>query len=213
MKNHIKTFAAGILLFLSFFTDNNVKAQQIDKIPSSKDIQVSIQHIRQIDSSSLEFDIYLLNTNSELELELASFQAGINFNTGILNGSGQNPLMAEIISGTSELKDSLAPIRVNTSTQGLIKLAGRPLPGKGKGNIIPSEKPGILICRLRFTNPVPFADNSSPEFSFTSSKPGLNSYATRVSVYQNRSGVQLDVVPLENAIVTQHIVLNPKSDE
>ena len=70
-------------------------------------------------------------------MELASFQAGINFNPEILDGAPQTPTMVEIIKGSSQLYDTLVPLRANSAETGIIKLAGRPLPGKGKGNILP----------------------------------------------------------------------------
>lgn len=209
MENQSKTLITGILLLSLWAGDSPSMAQNTENVPSSKDIVVSLQNVRQIDAKTLEFDIYIMKTNPGIALELASFQAGIRYNAEILNGALPTQPMAEIVRGSSELNDSLVPANINSATPGLIKLAGRLLPGKGKGNIIPAKEPGIRICRLRLTNTVPFSENTSPDFLFTSSKQLPNSYSTRVSVYQNRSSIQIEVMPLGNAIVKEHLVLNP----
>lgn len=209
----IQTFklSHGILSLFMILFIYETKAQNPEKTPLSKDILLSIQNIKQTDSKTLEFDLYLSNKNPAVKMELASFQAGINFNPEILDGAPQTPTMVEIIKGSSELYDTLVPIRANSSESGLIKLAGRPLPGKGKGNILPVNNPGLRICRLKFTNSIPFRVDSDPELIFTSSKVSVNSYATRVIIYYDGANLPLEIVPLENAVVVGSIVLNPAS--
>jgi hypothetical protein len=161
---------------------------------------------------SLEFDIYVLNTDSTKNIEFASFQAGIKFNSEILNNAVQKPGMCEFVQGETDLNDSLVPIKVNTTSPGLIRIAGRPILKKSLGEKIPIKSPGLHLCRIRFTNSVPFKANSSPDFMFTSNVTGANAYATRISVYYDFSklNLQLDIIPLQNAVVEGNIILNPE---
>ena len=75
------------------------------------------------------------------------------------------------------------------------------------------DNPGLRICRLKFTNSIPFRADSHPELIFTSSKASVNSYATRVIIYYDGANLPLEVIPLENAVVVGSIVLNPASEK
>jgi hypothetical protein len=213
MKKFVKvllksTFFVALTIYVSL-----TEAQITGKMPTSGDFQLSVWNIKQTDPNTLEFDIFILNTNNELKFELALFQAGIEFNTQILNGAAQTPGMTQILQGTSELADSLVPLVVNTATPGLIRLAGRPAPKKTGGTIISGKDQGTRVCRLRITNSVPFAINTAPGFRFTSNTSVKNSYATRVGVFFDKKINQLEVIPDKNAVVNESLLLNTGSEK
>lgn len=213
MKKFVKvllksTFLAALTMVVSL-TD----AQITGKMPASGDFQLSIGNVKQTNPNTLEFDIIILKTNPDLKFELALFQAGVEFNTQILNGAAQTPAMTQILQGTSELADSLVPLVINTATPGLIRLAGRPAPKKTGGTLISDKKAGTRICRLRLTNSIPFANNTKPELRFTSNASMKNSYATRVGVFFDKKINQLDVIPDKNAVAKESILLNPTSEK
>jgi len=209
---HLKfIFTSGILILALILSSVNTNAQNPDGAPTSKDFQVSIRNVKQPDPNVLEFDIYILKTNPDIKFDLVLFQAGIEFNTQILNGAAQTPEMTQILAGTSELADSISPMVVNTASAGLIRLAGRPAPKKGGGTLVPDKGKGLRICRLRLTNSVPFAGNTSPELRFTANSSGTKTYATRVGVNSGKDILQLDVIPDKNAVSKEPILLNPVS--
>lgn len=169
---------------------------------------LTIQNITQTAPNVFEFDIYLLDVDASEPLELATWQAGINFNTEILNGAVQTAGMTMVIPFSSDLPSNMAPYNVNTIIPGLIRIAGRIPPGSGNGYIVSTVAPGTRLARLRFTNAVPFTENSTPNLEFTSSSALVPLYATYVFKYENNMNTPLPVYPGINAIVIGNPVLN-----
>ncbi|PKP23458.1 MAG: hypothetical protein CVU06_08145, partial [Bacteroidetes bacterium HGW-Bacteroidetes-22] len=62
----------------------------------------------------------------------------------------------------------MEPISISTVAPGLIRIAGRTAPGAGNGYVVSQVAPGTRITRIRFTNAVPFPENSTPNMSFNS---------------------------------------------
>jgi len=211
MKKFLRFLLKNMLIAALFLNITHSVAQNKERKPTSDDFRVSIQNVKQTDDKTIEFDICILKTNRKLKFELASFQAGIKFNTQILGGAPQSPDMTQILAGTSELADSISPMVVNTASAGLIRLAGRPAPKKGGGTLVPDKGKGLRICRLKLTNSVPFAANLSPDFQFTANVPAQKSYATRVAVYFESKILQLDIIPDKNTVSKEPVVLNPVS--
>ncbi len=131
----------------------------------------------QISDRILEFDLYILNTNSGTPFELGGIQAGILVNPAIYNGGN---LSISIVPGTSDLNIFQAPTSVIWSqTQNTIKLTPKAPPGTGNGTILSTTAPGSRVCRLRITNDVAFAQASADlTFNF-STVP----YPTKVAEY------------------------------
>ena len=162
---------------------------------------LTIQNMWQTAPNVYEFDIYLQDVEASVPFQLATIQAGINFNTAILNGAAITAGMTTIVPGSSGLPSNMAPISVSTTSAGLIRMAGRAAPGAGNGYIVSTVEPGTRIARLRVTNSIAFAYNSAPNMSFTSSAAITPSYATRVAKYEGTVNTQLTVTPGVNAIV------------
>jgi len=68
---------------------------------------------------------------------------------------------------------------MNTSTAGVIKIAGKSPPGTGKGSIISNIIPGTKIGRLRLTNSTRFASGQQMNFTWLPASP----YPTAVNAY------------------------------
>ncbi len=176
-------------------------------VPESQFL-LTIQNITQTAPNVFEFDIYLLDVDAAQPLQLATTQHGINFNTGMLNGAAQTAGMTTIVPGSSELPPTMEPISVNTSTSGLIRVAGRAAPGAGNGYIVSTVAPGTRVTRLRFTNAVEFTASSTPDFSFNSNTVTNPLYPTRIAIYEGTVNTQLPVIPGSNANVLENPVLN-----
>ncbi len=184
-------------------------AQKVSKAAGSSDFQLQLKNVKQIGDKTLEFDIFIVKTRKDITLEIATFQAGIEYNKELLNGAVVKADMVSIIPGTSEMSDSLKPKMVNSSMPGLIRLAGRPAPKKSRGTTIPEGDSGIRICTIRLTNPVSFIPDIPPDLKFTSSVLAENSYATRLGIYDGLKIIQLDILPGKNAVSIESIQLNP----
>ncbi|MBK6346609.1 MAG: hypothetical protein IPF68_11875 [Bacteroidales bacterium] len=176
-------------------------------VPASE-FMLTIPFVDQTAPNVFEFDIYLLDVDPAVPFQLATIQAGINFNIAMLNGAAITAGMTTIVPGSSDLPANMAPISVSTTSAGLIRMAGRAAPGAGNGYIVSTIGWGTRIARLRLTSSVSFAPNSTPNLVFTSSAAITPSYATRVAKYEGTVNTQLTVTPGFNANVLENIILN-----
>lgn len=171
------------------------------------DFQTTIRNVVQTTDRTLKFDLYLLNNDQIYPIELASYQAGITLNPAIYSGG---TLSATIIAGTSSLTFSQVPTSVTyAAPTAIIKLAAKAPPGSGSGSIISQVSPGTRIIRILLTSTVPFATNSTPDFSFAPSTATPPSYPTTVALYVGGVNTQLPVSMGVNASVLENPVLNP----
>lgn len=184
-------------------------AQAVSKTAGPSDFQLQLKNLKQTDDKTLEFDIFVVKTGKNVRMEIATFQAGIEYNKEILNGAAVKADMVTIVPGTSELSDSLKPKMVNSSLPGLIRLAGRPAPRSTGGTVLPDGENGLRICSIRFTNPVPFASGVSPDLKFTTNAFVKDSYASRLGIFGDKKIIQLDILPGKNAVSIESIQLNP----
>ena len=130
---------------------------------------------KQVSSRVFEVDIYILSTSTPIEL--ATFSLGISYNNGI---KGKGTLKPSWVSSSSQLSNkSELPTALNTSTAGVIKIAGKIPPGAGSGSIISNISPGTKIGRLRLTNSTRFASGQQMNFAWLLASP----YPTSVYAY------------------------------
>ena len=160
---------------------------------------LSMRNEVQVSPTVFEFDIYLQNTDVS-PFELATFQAGITYNSGIVNGGTLSAGMFTLVAGTSELVSAQIPSAINGTTAGLLKIGPKTPPGSGSGTIISTVSPGTRIGRFRFTNTVAFTAESQANLAFTSSADVAPSYATSVHQYVGGVNTALTVTPGVNAV-------------
>jgi hypothetical protein len=138
--------------------------------------------------NTYEFDIYLVRLGTT-PLELSGFQAGLTFNTAILNGGTVSWM---IIPGSSQLNVFQTPQSfVVDNSVGVLKMPSRTPPGAGNGTLISNSLPGTKIGRFKITlngasggtfGPVPI----NIQWCFDISK-----YRSVVSAYV--SGINVDI--------------------
>jgi len=163
----IKTisFLSFILVFNFSFAQNSPSKVNDFKCFITSDIETS--------KNILEFDLYLLDSDSSTPFELASIQLGLLVNPAIYN---DGDISVSFIDGSSELIDAQKPSSmVFSQTSNIIKIAARinnPVPGtvppSTRGTIISAKYPGTRVCRIRLTNTKSF--NKIPayiSFNFT----------------------------------------------
>jgi hypothetical protein len=144
----------GILLAFSVFSQKQESA-------SSK-FKLSIENVKLTSDKTVEFDLYLLNTEPAATFELALFQAGILVNPDIFNGG---TIKASLIDGGSQLIDVQQPLNILFAQEtNIIKLPSRTLkplakdaPAGPRGSIISSKGEGTRICRIMLTNTMAFS--------------------------------------------------------
>lgn len=177
---------------------------------------LSIRNMVQTNDHTLEFDLYLLDKDATSDFELAGFQAGILINPAI---SANGKLSASLIQTSSTLNPNQTPenIRLVDEIKGysglsLLMLASRGAPGTGNGTILSRSGFGDCITRIQLKSDVPFAANTTADMVFTSGTALNPLYATRVAQYISNINVLLSVLPGENAIVTENLILNPTQD-
>ncbi len=175
---------------------------------SSQDFAISIRNIVQTSDRTIEFDLFLLDTDAAQTFELASVQCGITVNPGIYAGG---TFSSALVPSTSELNPAQAPASVTYTTgsgANIIKLAAVTPPGAGNGTILSSVSPGTRVIRIKLTSTVAFPANSYADLAFASNSTQVPSYATRVAIYQDGKNTQLAVSAGTNATVAGNPVLN-----
>jgi hypothetical protein len=158
----------------------------------------------QTSSTTLEFDVYLLNNNSASPFELASVQAGILVNSAIYSGG---TISISILSGTSQLNAAQQPGSVVwAQSQNCIKLTAKAPPGAGNGTIISQTAPGTRVCRLRITNTVAFTASSLANLTFNFTTVP---YPTKVAQYISGVNTQLATSTTNCYSNLTNVLLNP----
>jgi len=159
----------------------------------------------QVSDRILEFDLYLLDTDTNEPFELAAIQAGIIVNSGIYNGG---VITLSIVTGSSQLSNvSQQPTNVLWElATNVIKLTPRSAPGAGSGSIISQSAPGTRICRLRITNTVAFTSTSTSNLTFSFTQPP---YPTKVAQYTPEGNTVLTCNSTNTFSNAANIVLNP----
>ena len=115
----------------------------------------TIQNSVQTSDKTIEFDLYLQNTDPGTTIQIAAVQAGITVNSSLANGG---TITASLVSGMSEMNSSpdQRPSSITFATN-CVKIASKPYPGCGNGTIMSTTAPGTRLCRVKLTNTVSFA--------------------------------------------------------
>jgi len=179
MKKQVTRFikALTLLLLMMVCLQAKVNAQRHYSPQASSDFLISIGNDAQTDNKTLEFDVFVLDTDPANVFEMATIQAGITINSAVYNGG---TITMSIVPGTSTLLSAQQPANVNwVQSQNCMKLAPRTPPGAGNGTTLSTTSPGNRVCRLRVTNSVAFAQQRpNLTFSFTTVP-----YPTKINQY------------------------------
>ncbi|HEX2967503.1 MAG TPA: T9SS type A sorting domain-containing protein [Bacteroidales bacterium] len=180
------------------------------------DYMLQALNMTQSSPTTLEFDVYLLDTEPTQLFELASVQLGFLLNSGIYSPGTLNVSISNTTSGLNALQQFTATPTIGEGLTGypgqtLIRLAGKTPPGSGNGTIISTAGNGTLLTHFIISGSVPFNANTRPEIVFTSGSAVLPLYATRLSEYIGGINTALIVTPGINANVCCNPLLNAAS--
>jgi hypothetical protein len=183
MKKLLRQFPKAVLLLLVMLAFVQTNAQKRLAPLAGTDFTFTIQHDVQTAPNVLEFDLYLLDTDPAQAFEASIIQVGILINKSCL-GTG-TPTITLAASPPSQMSVGMIPANgvyasINT-TQGILKIAGKSLPGCGNGTVLSTTSPGTLFGHWKITNSVAFPSMSqaSLTFDFSGTVPHY-----KTSVYQ-----------------------------
>lgn len=128
----------------------------------------TIRNDMQTSDRTMEFDLYLLNTNPDIPIEISVAQAGIIVNSALVNGG---TITASFVSGASGMVAAQVPTSITyASATSCIKIAAKSIPGCGSGTVLSTTGLGTRFCRVKLTNTVPFGvAKANLAFNFTAS--------------------------------------------
>lgn len=211
MKNPIKLYRTRALVLAAFVLTGSLANAAVG------DFALSVRNVTQPTSKTLEFDVYLLDSDPGQPFELSGCQIGILLNSLIYNGGVLSVAINNTGSGLVPDQQFASVPDVVSSLVGypglsLIRLAGNtapPIPpGAGSGTVISTTGYGTLLTHFIVTSTVDFTPNSTPDLIFTSGSAVTPLYPTKVAEYIDAIDTQLAVTPGVNAIVDGNPLLN-----
>lgn len=213
MKNLIKKLIKSLLLLTMILTFNVANAQARYVPKSETDISISIMNLTQPTDRTIEFDVYLLDTDPLQTFQLTTVQLGLLINSDIYSGGILSGSYDNINSGLLAAQQPSAFVSIVSTLSGypnqtLLRLASRTPPGAGNGSMISSTAPGTLMTHMKITSTVPWIVNSKANITFTPSNSITPLYATAVAEYITGIGTPLVITPEVNAIVCCNPDLN-----
>jgi len=181
------------------------------------DYLLTLQNITQPTDRTIEFDVYLLDTDPSQDFELSSAQLGLMFNSGITTGT-LTVIMNNTGSGLAATAQEFPSTQILSAVsgypnQGILKVSGKAATiGAGaiilkKGNLI--NPFGTYLSHFTIVSSTPWIPNTTANFTFNSDLVIPPLYATRVNSVIANVATQLSVTPGVTAVVTSNAVLNP----
>ena len=188
MKKLLRQFPKAVLSLIVMLAFMQTNAQKRLSPLAVTDFRFTIGNDVQTAPNVLEFDLYLMDTDNSSPFDASIIQVGILFNKNIL-GAGTPTIT--LVSGTSEMSSGMIPANgvyasISTS-QGILKIAGKSLPGCAAGTILSTGAPGTRYGHWKLTNSVNFATSTQANlaFDFSSTLPhyqtGVYEYVSCVS--------------------------------
>jgi hypothetical protein len=200
-----KTKAWCIIMFLAVCIP--IQALRSFRYTLRNDVQTS--------DRTLEFDLFIQDTDADSTVILASIQAGINVDSLILNGGTITPTL---LTGTSEFHTHELPIATQFA-KNCVKIAPRSGNSWATGTVISDITPGTRMIRVKLTNSVAFASyppnltfnwTTSPYptkfFAYLGNKLNTNQGANSTNTYSLAKNDTLNVVPRMSALAINGIL-------
>lgn len=181
------------------------------------DFELSVRNITQPTLNTLEFDLYLLDTDGLQPFEFAALQMGLLLNSSIYgvggltvsySNAGSELDLDQRFAGSADIVGTLAGFPGLT----LIRLAANSIPpvppGAGSGTVISSTGIGTFLAHFTITSSVSFTPNTRPDLIFCASSALAPLFPTVLSSYINGDATPLPVTAGLDAIVDGNPLLN-----
>lgn len=154
-------------------------------LAKNTDYKLTAANLKFTSANSLEFDIYLLNTNSDKEeLRYSLGQYFLEFNPKIANGGS---LTYSIVA--SDLPDNMRPRNPSVSDN-VLRLAVNSI-SSDKGNLpaVTNQKPGMLIAKVKLeTSSDKFAEGEQLNLRWTDEQ---NKFKTKLAVFNGKESREI----------------------
>ncbi len=214
MKSLFTKLSIAALLLALIMLGSLAKAQVILAPTGISDFTISVLNLTQPTDHTLEFDVYLKDTDPDQPFEMASVQLGFLLNSSIHTGGVLTGTYDNSGSGLNFPQQFTTYVSVVSPVNGypgltLVRMAGKAPPGFGNGTIISTTGDGTQVTHFILSSTVPFTANSLSNLTFTSSTVLNPLYGTKVAQYINNINTQLLVTPGVNALVCCNPILNP----
>ena len=214
MKKLFQIKRSKILIVLILFSNLiNAQVRHIRYSPLAiSDFSLSIRNVVQTTDRTIDFDVYLLDTDPTQPFEISSAQLGILFDLSIKSTGTLTLIMNNTNSGLNATNQafpssSLVIAPTGYPTKGLIRVSGKSTTA-GSGAIISTTGNGTFLSHFTLTNTVAWTSGSSPNLIFTSNTVTNPLYPTKVNMFIGTTDTNLSVTPGTNAIVDGNPVLN-----
>lgn len=186
MEKLLKLLPHAMLLILVNLVCVPADAQKQLAPVTATDFNFTYGNDVQVDSKTLEFDLFLKDTDPATPFYCSIVQVGMYISKNCLNGG--TPVIS-MVAGSSEMIPAMVPSSFQyatyNSSQSIIKVAPLALPGcsgGAGGTVLSISNPGTRYCRLRISNTVDFLVGSQANLVFS-----LTTLPYKTSVYSYNS--------------------------
>ncbi len=182
------------------------------------DFLLSVRNVTQPTATTIEFDLYLLDTDNTQDFEFAALQMGLLLNTSIYGAGTLTVSYSSAGSGLDVIQQFAGSVDVVAPLAGydgktLIRLMANSIPpvppGAGTGTVISSAGDGTFLARFTITGSVSFTPNTRAGLEFCSSSDMSPLWPTVLYAYIEGNSTPLAVTPGVDAIVDGDPLLNP----
>lgn len=149
------------------------------------DYKLTASNIKYTSSNSLEFDIYLLNTNTNKEeLKYSLGQYFLEFNPKIAN---EGNLIYTII--TSDLPQNMRPRNPSVADNLLRLIMNSVSSYKENLPLVPNQMPGMLVAKVKLeTTAKKFNDNEKLDLKWTNDQ---NKMKTKIAAFIGKKTIEI----------------------
>ncbi len=188
-------------------------------IADGDDFLLSVRNVTQPTASTIEFDLYLLDTDNTQTFEFAALQMGLLLNSSIYGAGTITVSYSNTGSGLDLTQQFAGSVDVVAPLAGhdgktLIRLMANSIPpvppGAGTGTVISSAGNGTFLAHFTITGSVSFTPNTRAGLEFCSSSDISPLWPTVLYAYIDGNSTPLAVNAGTDAIVDGDPLLNPR---
>jgi hypothetical protein len=183
------------------------------------DFLLAVRDVTQPTANTIEFNLWLLDTDNTQTFEFAALQMGLLLNSSIYGTGTLTVAYSNTGSGLDVTQQFTGSVDVVTPLAGydgktLIRLMANSIPpvppGAGTGTVISSSGDGTFLAHFTITSSVSFTPNSTAGMEFCSGTAVSPLWPTILYAYIEGNSTPLAVTPGVDAIVDGDPLLNPR---
>jgi hypothetical protein len=212
MKSLINSKTGAMLLVLMALSGTTAWADVDDFV-------LSVRDVTQPTANTIEFNLWLLDTDNTQTFEFAALQMGLLVNSSIYGTGTLTVSYSNTGSGLDAAQQFAGSIDVVSPLTGydgktLIRLMANSIPpvppGAGTGTVISSVGDGTLMAHFTIESSISFTPNSRAGLEFCSGTAVSPLWPTVLYAYIEGNSTPLPVISGVDAIVDEDPLLNPR---